>query len=80
MITAKEHSKENYDLKVKPFLGNIGYQVYVKKEAKTYGKLDNKYHGIYTLVTILDKNIAILEKPDGKLFKKHFDKLKLAYS
>ena len=79
LITAKEHSKENYDQKVKPFLENIGDQVYVKKEAKTHGKLDNKYHGPYTLVKILDRNNANLEKPDGKLFKKHFDKLKLVY-
>ena len=80
MIAAKEHSKENYDQKVKPFLGNVGDQVYVKKGAKTRGKLDNKYHGPYTFVKLLDRNNAILEKPDGKLFQKHFDKLKLVYS
>ena len=80
MITAKEHSKENYDRKVKPFLGNVGDQVYVEKEAKKHGKLDNKYHGPYTLLKILDKNNAILEKPDGKLFQKHFNKLKLVHN
>ena len=77
LITAKEHSKENYDRKVKPFLGNVGDQVYVQREVKTHGKLDNKYHGPYTLIKILDKNNAILEKPDGKLFQKHFNKLKI---
>ena len=41
LITAKEHSKENYDQKVKPFLRNVEDQVYIKKEAKTHGKLDN---------------------------------------
>ena len=80
LITAKEHSKEKYDQKIKPFLGKVGDQVYVKKEAKVYGKLDDKYHGPYTLVKILDKNNAILGKPDEKLFQKHFDKLKLVYS
>ena len=75
LITAKEHSKGNYDRKVKPFLGNVGDQVYVQREVKTRGKLDNKYHGPYTLIKILDKNNAILEKPDGKLFQKHFNKL-----
>ena len=55
LITPKEHSKQNHDRKVKPFLGNVGDQVYVKKEAKTYRKLDNKYHGTCTLVKILDK-------------------------
>ena len=70
-------SKENYDRKVKPFLGNVGDQVYVKKEAKTHMKLDNKYHEPYTFIKILDKNNAILEKPDGKLFQKHFNKLNL---
>ena len=77
LITAKEHSKENYGRKVKPVLGNVGDQVYVQREAKTHGKLDNKYHGPYTLIKILDKNNAILEKPDGKLFQKHFNKLKI---
>ena len=77
LITAKEHSKENYDRKVKPFLGKVGDQVYVQREVKTHGKLDSKYHGPYTLIKILDKNNAILEKPDGKLFQKHFNKLKL---
>ena len=77
LITAKDHSKENYDRKVKPFLGNVGDQVFVKKEAKTHRQLDNIYHGTYTLINILDKNNAILEKPDGKLFQKHFNKLKL---
>ena len=38
LITAKENSKENYDQKVKPFFGNVGDQVYVKKQAKPYGK------------------------------------------
>ena len=80
LITAKENSKENYDQKVKPFFGNVGDQVYVKKQAKPYGKWDNKYHGPYTLVKIPEKHNAILEKPDGKLFQKHFDKLKPAYS
>ena len=73
LISAKEHSKENYDRKVKPFLGNVGDQVYVQREVKTRGKLDNKYHRPYTLIKILDKNNAILEKPDGKLFQKHFN-------
>ena len=80
LIAAKEHSKENYDQRVKPFLGNVGDHVFVKKEAKAHGKLDNKYHGPYTLVKILDKNNAIIEKTDGKLFQIHFDKLKLVYS
>ena len=73
MITAKEHSEENYDRKVKSFLGNVGDQIYFKMDVKRHGKLDNKYHGPYTLIEILDKNNAILEKPDRKLFQKHFD-------
>ena len=77
LIAAKEHSKENYDRKVKPFLRNVGDQVYVQREVKTRGKLDSKYHGPYTLINILDKNNAILEKPDGKLFQKHFNQLKI---
>ena len=65
---------------MKPFLGNVGDQVYVKKKTKAYGKLDNKFHRPYSLVKILDKHNDILEKSDGNLFQKHFDKLKLAYS
>ena len=34
LITAKEHSKENYDRKVKAFLGNVGDQFNVKKGTK----------------------------------------------
>ena len=41
-IIAKEHLIENYDRKVKPFLGNEGNQDYVKKGTKTYRKPDNK--------------------------------------
>ena len=29
--------------------------------------MDSKYHGPYTLIKILGKNNAILEKPEGKL-------------
>ena len=80
LFTAKEHSKENYDQEVEPSLGNVEDQLYVKREAKTHGALDNKPHGPYTLIKILGKNNAILEKPDGKLFQKHFNKLKLVHN
>ena len=80
LITAKEHSKENYDRKVKPFLGSIGDQVYVKRETKTHGKLDNKYHGPYILIKILDKNNVLLENPDGNLFQNHLINLKLMHN
>ena len=70
LITTRENSKEIDDRKVKPFLGNVGDQVYVKKEAKTYGKLDDKYHGPYTLVktTIFfsRKIVSIISIPPSK--------------
>ncbi|XP_051153378.1 uncharacterized protein LOC127287824 [Leptopilina boulardi] len=78
LIQSKLNSKENYDRKLKPFLGKIGDKAYVLREVKK-SKFEPYYHGPYEIVDILDKHTAILITNEGQRFQKHIDKLKLAY-
>jgi hypothetical protein len=74
-VEAKTKSKERYDQQTKPFTGRPGEYAWVLNEIRSH-KFDNYYNKPLNIIKILSRNCVILQLPNGKLIRKHTDKLK----